>query len=78
MQMTLRLFFNVIAVALGLTGSSLFVGWLTRQRKKLSLNSWDTMENTDEWQLAFNALGFPATREVTERPKTPNTLLILQ
>jgi hypothetical protein len=30
------------------------------QGKKLSLNSWGTIQNTGEWeQMAFKALGFP-------------------
>ena len=32
------------------------------QGKKLSLNSWDTIQNTGKWeQMAFKALGFPRT-----------------
>jgi len=34
------------------------------QGKKLSLNSWDTVQNTGKWeQMAFKALGFPRGEE---------------
>jgi len=34
------------------------------QRKKLSLNSWNTIQNTGKWeQMAFKALGFPRGEE---------------
>jgi len=34
------------------------------QGKKLSLNSWDTIQNTGKWeQMAFKALGFPRGEE---------------
>ena len=34
------------------------------QGKKLSLNSWNTIQNTGKWeQMAFKALGFPRGEE---------------